>query len=125
MGERDRERFVEMVDTESNEDSDNDLTYHVTGDTPSKRLQNARGLPIARETITYNASNLLSNLAMTRLFVTANFSNYNIAYGAVGAVIVLMLWLWMSALVLLVGDQLNVIVGETMRKQRSSKSEKI
>jgi membrane protein len=46
-----------------------------------------------------------------RLYVT-NFGNYNKAYGAIGAVIVLMLWLWMSAFVLLVGHQLNVTVGE-------------
>ncbi len=49
-----------------------------------------------------------------RLYV-ANFGNYNRAYGAVGAVIVLMLWLYLSAVVILVGDQLNVTVGETMR----------
>ncbi|GAX43631.1 putative ribonuclease BN [Tolypothrix sp. NIES-4075] len=52
----------------------------------------------------------------------ANFGNYNIAYGAVGAVIVLMLWLWMSAAVLLIGDQLNVIVGEDMRSRKRSDS---
>ena len=45
----------------------------------------------------------------------SNFGNYNQAYGAVGAVIVLMLWLYMSAVVLLVGDQLNVTVGEAMQ----------
>lgn len=49
-----------------------------------------------------------------RMYV-ANFGNYNQAYGAIGAVIVLMLWLYMSAAVLLVGDQLNVCVGEAMR----------
>ena len=64
---------------------------------------------------------IVSNLF--RAYV-ANFGNYNIAYGAVGAVIVLMLWLWMSAAVLLIGDQLNVIVGEDMRsRQRSHGSE--
>lgn len=52
--------------------------------------------------------------ALFRMYV-ANFGNYNQAYGAVGAVIVLMLWLYMSAVVLLVGDQLNVSVGEAMR----------
>ncbi|MBE9015340.1 YihY/virulence factor BrkB family protein [Chroococcidiopsidales cyanobacterium LEGE 13417] len=51
-----------------------------------------------------------------RLYV-ANFGNYNQAYGAIGAVIVLMLWLYMSGLVLLVGDQLNVTVGEQMRSR--------
>ncbi|MUL37552.1 YihY/virulence factor BrkB family protein [Gloeocapsopsis dulcis] len=52
--------------------------------------------------------------ALFRMYV-ANFGNYNQAYGAVGTVIVLMLWLYMSAAVLLVGDQLNVSVGEAMR----------
>lgn len=52
--------------------------------------------------------------ALFRLYV-ANFGNYNKVYGAVGTVIVLMLWLWMSAAVLLIGDQLNVTVGEAMR----------
>ncbi|MCC5638982.1 YihY/virulence factor BrkB family protein [Nostoc sp. CHAB 5844] len=55
--------------------------------------------------------------ALFRLYV-ANFGNYNKVYGAVGTVIVLMLWLWMSAAVLLIGDQLNVIVGEDMRYQK-------
>jgi membrane protein len=58
--------------------------------------------------------------ALFRLYV-ANFGNYNKVYGAVGAVIVLMLWLWMSSFVLLVGDQLNVTVGEDMRSHRESK----
>ena len=51
--------------------------------------------------------------ALFRLYVS-NFGNYNKAYGAIGAVIVLMLWLYMSAAVLLVGDQLNVTVGNAM-----------
>jgi membrane protein len=54
-----------------------------------------------------------------RLYVS-NFGNYNQAYGAVGAVIVLMLWLYMSAVVLLVGDQLNVTVGEAMHSRAKS-----
>lgn len=54
--------------------------------------------------------------ALFRTYV-ANFGNYNKVYGAVGTVIVLMLWLWMSAAVLLVGDQLNVTVGEEIRSK--------
>jgi membrane protein len=52
--------------------------------------------------------------ALFRLYV-GNFGNYNKVYGAVGAVIVLMLWLWMSSFVLLLGQQLNVTVGEDMK----------
>jgi membrane protein len=59
--------------------------------------------------------------ALFRLYV-ANFGNYNKVYGAVGAVIVLMLWLSMSAAVLLIGDQLNVTVGEDMRPKAQSQS---
>lgn len=55
--------------------------------------------------------------ALFRLYV-ANFGNYNKVYGAVGAVIVLLLWLYMSSLVLLLGDQLNVTVGEAMQKTK-------
>ncbi|WP_138498060.1 YihY/virulence factor BrkB family protein [Nostoc sp. PA-18-2419] len=59
--------------------------------------------------------------ALFRLYV-ANFGNYNKVYGAVGAVIVLMLWLSMSAAVMLIGDQLNVTVGEDMRSKAQSQS---
>lgn len=37
----------------------------------------------------------------------ANFEDYNKAYGAVGAVIGLMIWMWLSATILLVGAELN------------------
>ncbi|MEH1805102.1 YihY/virulence factor BrkB family protein [Nostoc sp.] len=60
--------------------------------------------------------------ALFRLYV-ANFGNYNKVYGAVGAVIVLMLWLSMSAAVLLIGDQLNVTVGEDMRLKAQLKAQ--
>ncbi|HEY9846392.1 MAG TPA: YihY/virulence factor BrkB family protein, partial [Candidatus Caenarcaniphilales bacterium] len=48
-----------------------------------------------------------------RLYVS-RFGNYNQAYGAVGAVIVLLLWLYLSALSLLIGAQLNVTIGASM-----------
>ncbi|MGG6297510.1 YihY/virulence factor BrkB family protein [Leptolyngbya sp. AN02str] len=54
---------------------------------------------------------LISNLFR---FYVSNFGDYNRTYGAVGAVIVLLLWLYLSSLVLLIGDELNVVVGEAM-----------
>ncbi|ESA36083.1 ribonuclease bn [Leptolyngbya sp. Heron Island J] len=51
--------------------------------------------------------------ASFRMYV-AQFGNYNKVYGAVGTVIVLLLWLFLTSLVMLIGDQLNVIVGELM-----------
>jgi membrane protein len=60
--------------------------------------------------------------ALFRMYVS-NFGNYNQVYGALGAVIILMLWLYMTALIMLLGDQLNTTVGEAMdpklRKRRS------
>jgi membrane protein len=53
-----------------------------------------------------------------RLYVS-HFGNYNRAYGAVGAVIVLLLWLYMTSLVMLMGDELNVTVGELMNRNSS------
>lgn len=40
-------------------------------------------------------------------FYVANFTNYNATYGTIGGVIVLMLWIYVSALALLVGAELN------------------
>lgn len=54
--------------------------------------------------------------ALFRLYVT-NFAQYNKVYGAVGAVIVLMIWLQLSALVMLLGDQVNVTIGEIMKRE--------
>src|SRR5918997_1179227 len=38
---------------------------------------------------------------------TANFGNYNETYGALGAIVVVMLWLFISAYVVIVGAELN------------------
>ncbi len=53
-------------------------------------------------------------------FYVSHFGDYNRAYGAVGAVIVLLLWLYLSSLVLLVGNLLNVIVGTAMQNKSST-----
>ncbi len=50
-------------------------------------------------------------------------NNYERIYGAVGAVIALMLWLYMSSLIMLLGDQFNATVGEFMAKSQPSEDE--
>jgi membrane protein len=54
---------------------------------------------------------ILSNLF--RLYVY-HFGNYNLTYGTIGAFIILLLWLYICCLVMLIGAQLNVTVGEAM-----------
>jgi membrane protein len=48
-------------------------------------------------------------LAVSALFswYLGNFADYNATYGALGAVIGLMMWMWLSTIVLLVGAELN------------------
>ena len=48
-------------------------------------------------------------LAMSVLFswYLGNFANYNATYGALGAVVGLMMWMWLSTIVVLVGAELN------------------
>ena len=41
----------------------------------------------------------------------ANFGNYNQTYGTLGAVIALMMWMWLSASILLAGAELNAVLG--------------
>jgi membrane protein len=39
-----------------------------------------------------------------------NFGNYSATYGSIGAVIVLMLWLYIAGLVILIGSEINALI---------------
>ena len=51
----------------------------------------------------------IGGLSVSFLFgiYVSNFATYNATYGALGAVVVLLMWLWLSALVLCAGAELN------------------
>ncbi|MBW4419973.1 MAG: YihY/virulence factor BrkB family protein [Myxacorys californica WJT36-NPBG1] len=50
-------------------------------------------------------------------FYVSRFGYYNQAYGAIGAAIILLLWLYLSAFAMLLGSELNVVVGDAMRQK--------
>lgn len=59
-----------------------------------------------------------------RHYAASNFSSYQEIYGALRAVIVLQLWLYMTSLVLLLGDQLNFTVGQAMQAAKAQSIDK-
>jgi membrane protein len=50
----------------------------------------------------------------------ANFGSYNVTYGSLGAAIGMMMWMWISMIVVLVGAQLNAEIEQTAPAQRLS-----
>ena len=73
-----RKRSVQHRDVDSEDEWPD---YQL--DTPSKRLRGSKGAAIHRQIYKYNVQALLNNLAFTRLYVTANFQNYNSALSPV------------------------------------------
>ncbi|MFM6191675.1 MAG: YihY/virulence factor BrkB family protein [Planktothrix sp.] len=55
---------------------------------------------------------LVSNLFRWYVY---HFGKFNITYGTIGGFVVLLLWLQISSLIMLMGAQLNVIVGDAMK----------
>jgi membrane protein len=54
-------------------------------------------------------------LIVSALFAvyTANFSSYSKTYGALASIVVLLLWLWLSSLLVLIGAEVDAIVEES------------
>jgi membrane protein len=48
-----------------------------------------------------------------------NFGNYSGTYGSIGAIIVLMMWLYFSAIILMLGGQLNAVAFERTQLNRA------
>lgn len=46
-------------------------------------------------------------------YYVGRFANYNATYGSIGGVIVLMLWFYLTGLVILIGGEINSVLGRT------------
>ena len=68
----------------------------------------------------------LAWLAVSSLFswYLGNFANYNATYGALGAVVGLMMWMWLSTIVVLVGAALNAEIEHQTARDSTVGSEK-
>ena len=57
----------------------------------------------------------LAWLAVSALFswYLANFAHYDATYGSLGAAIGLMMWLWLSVIVILIGAELNAEIDKS------------
>ena len=45
-------------------------------------------------------------------FYVANFGSYNATYGSLGAVVILMTWMYFSSLLLIVGAEVNIVIAK-------------
>jgi membrane protein len=50
-------------------------------------------------------------------FYVENFGNYNAAYGSIGGMIVLLLWVYLSGIVLLIGGEINAEIAKEATKR--------
>lgn len=53
---------------------------------------------------------ILSSLAFS--FYVSSFANYSATYGSIGGIIVLMMWLYFSGAIIMVGGQINAVMQE-------------
>lgn len=53
---------------------------------------------------------IASSLALS--FYVGNFSNYSSAYGSIGAIIILMIWLYITAFIIILGGEINAFYSE-------------
>ena len=50
-------------------------------------------------------------------FYVSNFGSYNATYGSLGAVVILMTWMYFSALLLIVGAEINVVIAKARAEE--------
>ncbi|HXG36179.1 MAG TPA: YihY/virulence factor BrkB family protein [Dehalococcoidia bacterium] len=74
--------------------------------TPAKRMRLAWITP---GSVLFTAAWFITSMALA--FYVANFASYNVSYGSLGGVIVLLLWLYLTNYILLLGAEVNAISG--------------
>jgi len=57
-------------------------------------------------------------------FYVANFGSYNETYGSVGAIVVMLMWLWVSAYVVILGAELNAEIEHQTKRDTTTGRER-
>jgi len=50
----------------------------------------------------------------------SNFASYNVTYGALGGIVVLMVWLYVTALMMLVGAEVNALIAQRQAREAAA-----
>ncbi|WP_226669968.1 YihY/virulence factor BrkB family protein [Metabacillus litoralis] len=77
---------------------------------PNKKLHIKDGLPGA---IAATIGWIVASLAFS--YYVGNFANYSATYGSIGGIIVLMIWLYLSGMIIILGGELNAILYKRKR----------
>ncbi|OCA83365.1 ribonuclease [Bacillus sp. FJAT-27225] len=52
-------------------------------------------------------------------FYVSNFGNYTSTYGSIGGIIILMIWLYLSAFIILIGGEINAFYAEKAKQDKN------
>ncbi|WP_240377581.1 YihY/virulence factor BrkB family protein [Bacillus piscicola] len=81
------------------------LLYHLA---PNKKIPFTHILPGA-----LTASILWQLISLGFSFYVSNFGSYSATYGSLGGIIILMIWFFLTGLILMVGAEINVVYHRT------------
>tara|TARA_R110001592_G_scaffold96331_4_gene276767 strand:+ start:80895 stop:81851 length:957 start_codon:yes stop_codon:yes gene_type:complete len=75
----------------------------------------------------FSTGSVVSGLLITLGFFIfsyylTNFASYNKLYGSIGTMLALMLWLWITSIIVLVGYEINVSLQKALNKKASKKT---
>ena len=98
-----------------------DEHYRVMRKNPGRRGQTYREFVIfSPGSIMATALFILSTVAFNTYI--SNFSRYNVLYGSIGTLIILMLWIWIISILILAGNDLNSGIRRRSNKLSAAES---
>ncbi|MGM8212141.1 YihY/virulence factor BrkB family protein [Virgibacillus sp. W0430] len=88
--------------------------YHFA---PNKKIPFSHIVPGA-----FIASSLWLIISFVFSFYVSNFGNYSATYGSMGGIIILMIWFYLTGLILMIGAEINVIYHRNKQRATPAKA---